>query len=879
MPPLVVRGALMAAVVLACAMPARAEAPFRFESAPGRLPKTVVPLDYRIAITPDVGAKTLAGREIVVLDVRRPVDTIVFNSLGERLHDVRLDGVAVATVRSSDPSQLTTLTLAKSAPVGRHTLTFAYDAQIESAPQGLFAQPYRLAGGSQGMMLSTQFEATDARRMFPCWDEPAFRATYELTVTVPAAWATVSNTPVRSRVVHGALATTTFARTPKMPSYLVEFSAGDLVRLHAKAANGVDHGVWAVNGQQQNGATALANSQQILADYDAYFGVPFPLPKLDHIAVPGGFAGAMENWGAITYNDQALLVPPDATVGRRQTVFSIMAHEMAHQWNGDLVTMGWWDDIWLNESFASWMAAKETALRNPSWKWQERQDATKERAMNADARVNVHPIQQHITDELQAEASFDSAITYNKGQVFLGMLEAYLGEDTFRDGIRRYIADRKYSNATSADLWAALSAASGKDVAKFAAGWTEQPGFPLVTVTAQCDAAGNRTIALTQKRFMLSGGATGNERWNVPMRIRAGTNPPHAVLLTKDGQTTAAGRCDETLSANDGDLGYYRVAYDPATFAVNVKGFETLSDPDKIVMLDDQWANVQAGGAEIGSYLALTSAMGTDRDTRAWQQILGALGAIERDERGTAGHAGFASYARALVRPIASEIGWDATPGEQPVVGDLRREILGNMGDWDDAPTVAEASRRFAAFAHDRSAIAPDDQETVLSIVAEHADRATFDQLHAIARDARNEAEVRRYYGALLSVRDPKLAEEALALLLTSEIPPQAAGIRAGLVANAAKANPQLAWRFYQAHSAELLSSRSVFERMLSLANVPETFWNAAPLGEIEAWVNGHEPPDARPYVARAMERARFQLALKERVVAAADAFVTKTGR
>ncbi len=878
MPPLFVRGVLAAALTAALGAAAFAEAPFQFDRAPGRLPKTIVPLEYRIAITPDVAARTLSGYETIVLDVRKTSSAIVFNSLGERLREARVDGVAVADVRSSDQTQLTTLTTAKPVPVGRHTLTFAYDGKIESAPQGLFAQPYRLAGGTQGVMLSTQFEATDARRMFPCWDEPAFRATYELSVTVPAGWATVSNMPVRSRVVHGAVATTTFARTPKMPSYLVEFSAGDLARVSAKVSL-VDHGVWAVKGQEQNAATALANSQQILADYDAYFGVPFPLPKLDHIAVPGGFGGAMENWGAITYNDQALLVPSDATLGRRQTVFSIMAHEMAHQWNGDLVTMAWWDDIWLNESFASWMAAKETALRNPSWNWQERQDATKERAMSADARVNVHPIQQHITDELQAEASFDSAITYNKGQVFLRMLEAYLGEDAFRAGIRRYMVDRKYSNATTGDLWAALSAASGRDVAQFAAGWTEQPGFPLVTATAHCDAVGNRTVSFMQKRFMLSGAAEGNQRWDVPMRVRAAANPTQTVLLTKDGQTIAAGRCDETLSANDGDLGYYRVAYDAATFATNVKGFGTLSDPDKIAMLDDQWANVQAGGAELGSYLALASAMGTDRDTRAWQQILTALGVIERDERGSAGHDAFASYARSLVHPIASELGWNAAAGEQPVVADLRREILGNMGEWDDAATVAEARRRFAAFVHDRSAIAPDDQETILSIVAEHADRATFDQLHAIARDSRNEAEVRRYYGALLTVRDPKLAEEALALLLTSEIPPQAAGIRAGLVANAAHANPQLAWHFYQAHSDELLASKSVFERMLSLASVPETFWNAASLDQLESWVSGHEPPDARPYLARAMERARFEVGLKDRIVPSADDFVAKAGR
>ena len=219
-------------------------------------------------------------------------------------------------------------------------------------------------------MLSTQMEATDARRMFPCWDEPSFRAYFSLTVTVPAAWATVGNMPIAHREVRGEAATVSFQRSPKMPSYLVVFAAGDL-REVAASSGGTHFGIWAIAGHEAEGAVPLANAQQILADYNEYFAYPFPLPKLDSIGVPGGFSGAMENWGAITYNDQLLLVGSSSTMQDKQTVFSIQAHEMAHQWFGDLVTMGWWDDTWLNESFASWLAAKETAVRNPAWAWWE----------------------------------------------------------------------------------------------------------------------------------------------------------------------------------------------------------------------------------------------------------------------------------------------------------------------------------------------------------------------------------------------------------------------------------------------------------------------------------------------------------------------------
>ena len=450
----------LAVAFLFCAAPAAASAPFTFDAAPGRLPKSVVPIDYRIAIVPDAQAKTLSGTETILLEVRKPVRTIVFNSLGERLQNVTLDGAPAAGVESDDATQLTTVTLAGDVPVGRHTLAFAYTGKLESAPQGLFVQRYR-SGAATGTMLSTQFEATDARRMFPCWDEPAFRATFQLTVTVPAAWSVVSNMPVQTQSVSGATASTTFRRSPKMPTYLVEFSAGDLAHIDADA-HGRHFAVWAVRGQEQLGSYALANAQQILADYNEYFGYRYPLPKLDSIAVPGGFGGAMENWGAITYNDQLLLLMPNAPFDQMQRVYSIQAHEMAHQWNGDLVTMGWWDDIWLNESFASWMAAKETALRNPSWKWWEHQDASKETAMNADARANSHAIEQHITTEMEAEASFDSEITYNKGA---GVL-AHAGGVPRREDVPRGDSGYIKARVLQRDQWRSVEGLVGRERAR-----------------------------------------------------------------------------------------------------------------------------------------------------------------------------------------------------------------------------------------------------------------------------------------------------------------------------------------------------------------------------------------------------------------------------
>jgi aminopeptidase N len=858
--------------LLACA-PALAGAPFSFDSAYGRLPKSVVPMDYTVAITPDVAALTFTGEESVKLRFRSASPTVIFNSLNQELTEVRLDGQPVAKVASDDSQQLTTVTLARAAKPGTHTLSFHYRGKLETQPHGLFVQHYKTADGADGVMLSTKMESTDARRMFPCWDEPAFRATFALTVTVPSKWATVSNMPVARRAEHGALATTSFAPSPKMPSYLIEFSAGELAQITARVAD-TQLGVWAVRGREADGATALSDAQLILADYNDYFGYPYPLPKLDAIAVPGGFSGAMENWGAITYNDQLLLLNDKSTVLSRQIVFAVQAHEMAHQWNGDLVTMGWWDDLWLNESFASWRATKETDLRHPEWKWLELgADEAKEYAMRSDARAASHPIQQHVANELQAANAFDE-ITYQKGEAVLRMFEAYLGPEVFRDGIRRYMRAHAYSNASAQDLWNALSAASGADFGAIAAGWTEQMGFPLVKVVASCDAAGARQLALSQTRFLLQGEDASGLRWRVPLRIRAGANgTPVSVLLTADGQTAAAGQCAEPLSVNADLRGFYRVSYDEATLATNTRAFGTLPDLDRIALLDDQWALVLAERAQLGAYLALAAAMGSDADSRAWQQIATAFGTIEHCERGSPGHSAFAAYARSLLRPMAARLGWEAKPGETPDVQELRRTLLRDLGVLGDPEVIAEARRRYQLFLKDHAAVKPDDQELVLSIVAQYADSATFEQLHAIARDEKDSGAQERYYTALMNVADDALAQRAAAIALSGEIPPQSEQIRFRLIAALAEQHPALAWQTVTANIDKLLAPFPKYAPLIT-ARLPEFFWEGAPAADIEGFVRAHLPAEMTANVARGMETARARLAQKQLLVREADAYL-----
>ncbi len=856
------------------AVPAAAAVPFDFDAAPGRLAKTIVPLDYEVSLVPRVAALTLTGSETVRLQFRSAAASIQFNSLDQRLDHVTLDGKPVLSVDSDDAKQLTTVRLKRAASSGEHVLRFSFTGKLQTGPRGLFAQKYRRGDGSEGVMLSTQMEATDARRMFPCWDEPAFRAKFRLEVTVPAEWASVSNMPIERRVVHGNLATVRFGETPKMPSYLVEFTAGDLREINGRSG-ATDIGVWAVAGQEQQGETALRSAEQILADYNEYFAFAFPLPKLDSIAVPGGFSGAMENWGAITYNDQTLLVGPASSADNRQLVFSIQAHEMAHQWFGDLVTMGWWDEIWLNESFASWLGAKETAARNPSWHWWESEDGSKEVAMRADARAASHAIEQHVANELQAEDSFDPDITYNKGQALLRMLESYLGEDVFRDGLRRYVKARAYSNATAADLWQALSAASGKDIARIAAEWTTRPGFPLISVAADCDAAGMRTISLHQARFLLSGTEPSASQWQVPLRVRTAGEPiPSRILLETDGQRLPAGRCDQELSINADAVGYYRVQYDPGTLSANTAHFSAAPAADRIALLDDQWALADSGQGSLATYLSLTAAMRGSLNTRAWQQISAALAVIEYAERGSPGHGAFTAFARSIVKSTADRLGWTAGPDETADVVDLRRMLIADLGNWDDAATVAEAKRRFALFEANRGSLAPDLQPVVFAIVAQNADAPAFAQLHGLAKDSTDETERRRIYLSLAAVRDPELAAQVAQIAVSDEIPPQSANTRLRMVFLLAQRFPQLSWDTFTSHRQRLIEPFPMLEGLIISQTVPQTYWDAMPLIQLEAWVKANLPADAADTMERGMQAARFKVSEKKFLAPATDAYL-----
>ena len=789
------------------------EKPFNFNETPGKLPKEVVPTEYAIRIVPNLDNFTFAGSETVKLNVRSPVHQLVLNGLELKIEAASVDGkeLPLSAIKTDNEKELLTLTLPSELAVGDHALTLRFTGKINQQGQGLFYMRYQEQGsGARKVMLGTQFEATDARRFFPCWDEPAFRARFQLTVVVPENWLAVSNMPIESEQKIAGGKEVRFAPTPPMSSYLNVFVAGELDFIESRVGP-TQIRVIATKGKAELGRYALEASAEILKYYNDYFGVPYPLPKLDQIAIPGGFGGAMENWGGITYYESRLLFDPKSSSGEtKQNIYEVLAHEMAHMWFGDLVTMAWWDNLWLNEGFASWMGSKCTAHFNPQWEvWLARElprDPTrrigiaKEAAMEGDARSTTHPIQQRVATEAEANSAFDD-ITYKKGQSFLRMLESFLGEDVFRDGIRQYIAAHKYSNTTTADLWNALSEASNKSVGEIAAGWTEQPGFPVVTVKREADGK----VRLTQERFTVNFKNAPPLLWQIPLTYSVVGETPATLLMTDKTAALENIPADRALKLNLNGAGNYRVEYDDRSWELLLKALPKLGVEDRVNLMSDAWALVQAGRAPVSLYFGLVEKLPASTDLAEREQIINVLDFVNGLLVGSSERERFQRYARSLLRPTFATLGWEPKPDEPPNAGRLRASLIGALGHLNDPEIIAGCRERFEKYLAHPASLPPDLRAPVLAVVGRYADEKTWNKLHELGLKTTSIEDQQNYYEALACATDPKLVKKTLAIALTDELPTSRAIFLVSRVARDS-GHPDIAWEFAKANMKALLA-------------------------------------------------------------------------
>lgn len=742
-----------------------------------QLPRGVTPTHYAIKVRPDAANLRFSGEVTITVTVARPTASITLNAADLTFESARISpakGRALdGTVTTDADEQTVTVTFGRELAPGDYKLHFVYAGTISQQANGLFALDYKDPAGADKRALFTQFEAPDARRFVPSWDEPYYKATFDLSVLVPRGQMAVGNMPALSSTPQPDGATlVTFATTPKMSTYLLFLGMGELERMTALSGT-TELGVVTGKGNIGKAQFALDAAGQLLPYFNDYFGTPYPLPKLDNVAGPGQsqFFSAMENWGAIFTFERALLVDPASTTeASRRRVYEITAHEMAHQWFGNLVTMSWWDDLWLNEGFASWMATKATDVMKPEWDMLLTRVEGRERAMGLDAYTTTHPVVQEIRTVEEVSQAFD-AITYQKGEAIVTMLESFAGEDVWRGGIRAYLQGHAYRNTVTQDLWSAIEKAGASGLSTIAHDFTTKPGIPLVKVeTAQC-ANGRTYLNLSQGEFSRDAKDARDASplsWHVPVKGQVVGGGEASVILNGKGRLEIPG-CGAYI-VNLGQAGYYRSLYPRENISALAKDFTKLAPIDQTGLLADNWELGLGGYQPMTRALDLIDAVPDTAHDAVLAELPGYVQSVyamfDGDE---ALQQRFLPYASARLTPVLARVGLDAQPGEGPQIPLLRQNLITALGDMGDPTIVAEARRRFAALELNPAALDGPLKYVWLGVVAQHADKPTWDRLRAMANATPSALDRAQAFTILGKAKDRSLADEALKLALTDE--------------------------------------------------------------------------------------------------------------
>jgi len=840
------------------------------ESVPSDLPRVARPLHYRIDVVPDAANLVFSGTTSIDIEVfeRTGALTLHANELDFTMARLlRADGTGQAIPLEPEvDEEVQTVRLEARAPIepGAYRVDLSYSGKIQTQATGLFALDYPdKRTGETVRGLFTQFEAPDARRFAPMFDEPSYKATFDLSATVPASQMAVSNMPVagEERLPDGRKRVT-FRTSPKMSSYLLFFALGDFERLSARGPGGVDVGIVSPAGSGEQARLALESTSPLLEYYTDYFGVPYPLPKLDNIAAPGQsqFFGAMENWGAILTFERFLLIDPKITDPNTQNyMYTALAHEIAHQWFGDIVTMAWWDDLWLNEGFASWMETKASAKFRPDWFPLLTRVNGREAAMNLDGFATTHPVIQPIRTVSETNQAFD-AISYSKGEAVIAMLEAYAGEDVWRQGIRSYIQRHRYGNTTSDDLWRAVEEAGATGLVDIAHDFTLQPGIPLVRAESEC-VDGNTLLTLTQSEFSRDRKdevAAGPQRWRVPLRIQPARGSAFDRVLEGSLALNVPG-CGAVV-VNGGQLGYFRTLYTPAMAGTLAAAIPSLQPIDQLGLVRDNFALAEAGYQTAAPALDMLAAVRSDANpvvaqgaAARWASAYGYATEADRPR--------LAALARERLLPRLRQLGFDPRPNESLADTDLRANLVAVLGNMGDEAVAAEARRRFDALAGDPTALDGPLKTTWLGIIARNATAEEWDRLAAMARNAPTATEQQTYYALLGAVRDPALAQRALDFALTGE----AGTTSANIIAAVAGEHADLAFDFALANRAKVEALVDSSGATGYVAGLSAASRDPAMIGKLERFRDA-SPPDERRGIERRIAQIRDRLATEPRL-------------
>ncbi len=739
---------------------------------PYRLPRSVEPTSYRIELAPDLDEARFSGSVEIDVRVHEQVGRIVLNA-------AELE-IAAASVlpRGGDPlearadldetTERLVLTLPRDLASGEATVRLSFAGTLNDSLRGFYRSTFTDAQGRARPIATTQMESTDARRAFPCWDEPDRKATFEVTLVVDEDLAAFSNSPIvdeQAVVVDGARKRRVhFAPTMTMSSYLVAFVVGPLVATEPVHVGGVPVRVVHVPGKERLTAFALDVARHALEFFPGYFGIPYPGQKLDLVAIPDFAYGAMENLGCVTFREAALLVDPQhASRVELERVADVIHHEIAHMWFGDLVTMSWWEGIWLNEAFATFMEMLATDHFRPEWERWTTFGVERDGAMSVDGLHSTRPIEYPVRSPSEADGMFDT-LTYEKGGSVLRMLEQYLGAEVFRDGVRRYVAAHAYANTVTADLWHALEEASGEPIRAVAERWILQGGHPLVHVGA---------TTISQEPFAYlpeppDGTSSIGERWLVPVLVRSlgGAETPVSRVLLTDETAPLGAPAGSHVLVNAGGWGVYRVAYEAGHRAMLAEALPSLSALERFGLVSDTWALVLAGKAELGELVQVAASLGDEQGPENYQVVASALSLCDR-VGADAGRPVVQRSTKAILGPRASTLGWDPRANEGERVPTLRALLVEALGTIARTPEVrAEAARRFDAWRAGEGTIDADIASAVLAVVADQVREGDYEAVLDRFGHPANPQDERRHLLALGSFADVDLCHRTFDLAM-----------------------------------------------------------------------------------------------------------------
>ena len=842
-----------------------------------QLPRGVVPTHYDLAFTPDADKLTFTASVKIAVEVVKPTTTITLQAADLEFAKVEMAGVGAAKVSVDAEAQTATFTFDKPVSAGAHVLAIDYSGKIYKQAAGLFALDYDTDQGKK-RALYTQFENSDARRFIPSWDEPFFKATYDVQVTVPTGQMAIGNMPIaKTEDMGGGKSKVTFATSPKMSTYLLFFGLGDFDRATAKVGD-VEMGVITKKGDLAKADFALKSSGPILQWYNDYFGAPYPLPKLDHIAAPGQsqFFSAMENWGAIFYFEYALLDDPAiSTQNDRENIYTTVAHEMAHQWFGDLVTMSWWDDLWLNEGFASWMEGRATERFHPEWNSQLGAVGGREYAMGLDSLSTTHPVVQHVETVDQASQAFDG-ITYQKGEAVIRMLEAYVGPDAWRDGVRRYIKANAHGSTQTDDLWREVEVAAGKPITAIAHDFTLQPGIPLITVEAGACVAGKTPVALTQGEFSRDKPTKTPLAWRVPVSAQvAGSSAVSKTLVEGGKGALSVDGCGPVI-VNAGQAGYFRTLYTPKAFAGVSASFAKLPAIDQLGVISDAWALGLNGQQAVTDALDLVMATPADADPQVWGKVASILTNINgMYDSAPAERAAFRKLAIARLAPVFQQVGWTAKAGEPAPVATLRTSLIGALSTLGDPAVIAEAKRRYAADKTDPTAVPGPLRKAILAAVGRNADAAAWDTLRAQAQAEKTPLIRDELFSQLASAQDPALAAKALDVALSGE---PSETLSANMISTVAKLHPDLAFDFAVAHKDAVNGKVDAASRTKFIPGLAKASADPAMIDKVRAYAAANLPAGSRGEAEKSVASITDRIKARKAALPQITAWTAKKG-